>query len=117
MTRTKTMASSAVAVIAAAAALTVAVPASNAYAINKVTCRAGEHFLKVVGHSEIGRSFTDCFANAGKYKYSPSVWVEKITAGNNDVVFYDVNGSTVSIKRGTVYKPTRAAHVKAIKIK
>ncbi|SCE52383.1 Beta/Gamma crystallin [Streptomyces sp. SolWspMP-5a-2] len=116
MTRMRTMASSAVAVVAAAAVLAVAVPASNAYAINKVTCRAGEHFLKVEGHDELGGSFTDCFANAGKYNYY-SVWVKKITTGNNDVVFYDVNGSTVSIKRGTVYKPRKAAHVKAIKIK
>ncbi|MFE9723816.1 beta/gamma crystallin domain-containing protein [Streptomyces sp. NPDC005794] len=115
MTHMRKIASSSAAAIAAAVALTVAVPAGNAYAIDRVTCRDGAGYLKVEGHDEFGISFTDCFANRGTWEFG-SVWLSRITTGNNDVVFYDINGSTVSIKRNTVYKPSNAAHVSGIKI-
>jgi Beta/Gamma crystallin len=115
MTRMRKIVSSSAAAIAAAAALTVAVPAGNAYAIDEVPCRDGAGYLQIEGHDEFGISFTDCFANAGRHDWG-SRWVSRITTGNNDIVFYDVNGSTVSIKRNTVYQPSNAAHVSGFTI-
>lgn len=119
MSRIKKMVWSSATAIAAAAALTVAVPVGSAYAINEVTCRDGAGYLVVEGKNEFGQPFKDCWANAGKTgnHYWPSVWVTRITTGNNDVIYYDVNGAKVSLNRWTVYQPKNAAHIKEIEIR
>lgn len=114
----KTVWSSAMA-IAAATALSIAVPVGSAYAIDKVRClddAAG--YLVVEGHGELGGgTYTECFANAGTHDYGPSIWVTRITTGGNAVIVYDVNGSKFSLNKWTVYKPTNATHVDAIQIR
>jgi hypothetical protein len=117
MSCAKKMVRSSAMVIAAAAALTVAVPVSNAYAIDDVACHHGAGFLKVEGHGALGGTIEACYANAGKQDYWGGIWVTKITTGNNDVVYYDVNGATVDINRWTVFEPTNPVHVKAIEIR
>ncbi|MGW0792760.1 beta/gamma crystallin domain-containing protein [Streptomyces sp. NPDC002911] len=118
MPLTKKMVWSSAMAVAAAAALTVAVPVGSAYAIDEVRClddAAG--YLVVEGRSELGGSVKDCFANAGTYNYVPSMWATRIATGNNAVVVYDVNGTKFSLNKWTVYKPTNATHVDAIEIR
>ncbi|MFI0967772.1 beta/gamma crystallin domain-containing protein [Streptomyces sp. NPDC021080] len=115
MSRTKRMVRSSAMAIAAAAALTVAVPASSAYAIDEVPCQGRTDLLKVEGHSW-GGSLEICYANAGRDEYPGGIWVDRISTGNNDITYYDVNGATVQINRWTVFQPRNAVHVNAIQI-
>ncbi|WP_030911271.1 beta/gamma crystallin domain-containing protein [Streptomyces sp. NRRL F-5126] len=100
--------------LATAAALTICT-SGNAYAINHVECRGGEHFLKIWSHSG-GRQSVDCYANAGRTDFG-NWWVDKISTGNNDLIYYDANGDSVKIKRWTVMTfPNRPPKVKSIEI-
>ncbi|MFD5465948.1 beta/gamma crystallin domain-containing protein [Kitasatospora sp. NPDC127059] len=112
--KTKKIVSSLTAALAAAAAFTVAVP-SNAYAIDHVECRGGENFLKIWSHSD-GRNSVDCYANAGRMSFG-SWWVDRISTGNNDLIYYDANGDSVKIPRWTdISYPNRPPKVKDIEI-
>lgn len=106
---------SAVAAFAAAGALTVAVPTGNAFAIDHVECRGGENFLKIWSHNG-GRQSVDCYANRGRTDFG-GWWVDKISTGNNDLIYYDVNGDSVKIERWhEITFPNRPPKVKAIEI-
>ena len=75
-------------VILGALAVSVAVPAGSAFAIDEVGCNNRE-YLRVEYHSTTGSSHTRCFANAGSRRiydqFSRSVWVTEIWTGNNRV--------------------------------
>ncbi|THA30391.1 oxidoreductase [Streptomyces sp. A1277] len=84
---------------AAAASFTIAVPSGSAFAIDHVECRGGENFLKIWSHNG-GRQSVDCYANAGRTNFG-GWWVDRISTGNNDLIYYDANGDSVKIPRWT----------------
>ncbi|MFD5394336.1 beta/gamma crystallin domain-containing protein [Streptomyces sp. NPDC127097] len=115
ISRTKKVARSVAVAFAAAAAFTVTVPTGNAFAIDKVPCRGGENFLKIWSHSG-GRQSVDCYANAGKISFG-GWWVDKISTGNNDLIYYDENGDSVKIERWhEITFPNRPPKVSDIEI-
>ncbi|MEU3064285.1 beta/gamma crystallin domain-containing protein [Streptomyces subrutilus] len=97
MSRTKKAARSVAVAFAAAAAFTMVVP-GNAYAIDHIPCRGGEDYLKIWSHDGAGRSSVDCYANRGRTSFG-GWWIDKISTGNNDLIYYDVNGDSVKIER------------------
>jgi Beta/Gamma crystallin len=101
---------------AAAAALTMTVPTGNAFAIDHVTCEGGRNdFLKIWSHGG-GGDRVDCYANRGKTNFGAR-WVDKISTGNNDVIYYDANGDSVRVDRWHVISfPNRPPKVTAIRI-
>ncbi|MFB6824364.1 beta/gamma crystallin domain-containing protein [Streptomyces virginiae] len=109
----KVFRSAAVAFVAAAS-LTITIP-GNAYAIDHVECRGGENFLKIWSHSD-GRQSVDCYANKGRTGFG-GWWVDKISTGNNDLIYYDANGDSVRINRWTeITFPNRPPKVNSIEI-
>ncbi|SDP43185.1 Beta/Gamma crystallin [Lentzea jiangxiensis] len=74
------------ATVLATAAITAALPAASAFAINQVSCNNNE-FVKVTWHHGGGKNIDQCFANAGTYNssFGPDAWVVKISTGNNRV--------------------------------
>lgn len=101
--------------LAAAASFTVAVPSGSAYAIDHVECRGGENFLKIWSHNGSQQS-VDCYANAGRTDFG-GWWVDKISTGNNDLIYYDANGDSVRIARWTeITFPNLPPKVSAIEI-
>ncbi|MFD7027365.1 beta/gamma crystallin domain-containing protein [Streptomyces sp. NPDC059917] len=105
---------SAAVAFAAAASFTLTIP-GNAYAINHVECRGGENFLKIWSHSG-GSNSVDCYANAGRTDFG-GWWVDKISTGNNDLIYYDANGDSVRIDRWTeITFPNRPPKVNSIEI-
>ncbi|MEV7561056.1 beta/gamma crystallin domain-containing protein [Streptomyces sp. NPDC048331] len=112
--KSKRFARSAAVAFAATAALTLAVP-GNAFAIDHVECRGGENFLKIWSHSD-GRQSVDCYANKGRTGFG-GWWVDKISTGNNDLIYYDANGDSVRINRWTeITFPNRPPKVDSIEI-
>ncbi|MFJ1581185.1 beta/gamma crystallin domain-containing protein [Streptomyces sp. NPDC088147] len=100
--------------LAAVTALTVST-SGNAYAIDHVECRGGENFLKIWSHSG-GRQSVDCYANRGRTSFG-GWWVDKISTGNNDLIYYDANGDSVRINRWTeISFPNRPPKVNSIEI-
>ncbi|MFI6652613.1 beta/gamma crystallin domain-containing protein [Streptomyces sp. NPDC050529] len=115
ISKTKRMARSMGFAIAAAAAVTMVMPTSNAAAIDHVECRGGEDFLKVWSHLD-GQNSVDCYANKGRTSFG-SWWVDRISTGNNDLVYFDVNGDSVRINRWTdITFPNNPPRVKDIEI-
>ncbi|MFI6350730.1 beta/gamma crystallin domain-containing protein [Streptomyces sp. NPDC050560] len=103
------------AALAVAVALSVGVPSGNAFAINHVQCVGGENFLKIWSHSG-GTQSVDCYANAGKTDFG-GWWVDRISTGNNDLIYYDANGDSVKIERWhDITFPNRPPKVTAIQI-
>ncbi|MFF8828071.1 beta/gamma crystallin domain-containing protein [Streptomyces sp. NPDC015131] len=116
LAKTKKAVRSAVVAVSAAAAFTVMLPAGNAYAINEVECRGGENFLKIWSHSGGGRHSVDCYANRGRMDFG-GWWVDRISTGNNDLIYYDANGDSVRINRWTdITFPNRPPKVNSIEI-
>ncbi|WP_199442890.1 beta/gamma crystallin domain-containing protein [Umezawaea beigongshangensis] len=69
----------------AAAAITTALPAGNAFAINQVSCNNNE-FVKITYHMGSDRNIDQCFANGGTYnRFGQDAWVVRIWTGNNRV--------------------------------
>lgn len=102
------------ATLVAAAAVTIAGPATSAYAINEVQCKGGESFLKIYSHG--GGDQVHCYANKGKMDIGDR-WVDKIETGNNDLVYYDANGDSVKIARNHVMTfPHHPPKISAIEI-
>lgn len=115
ISKTKRIARSVGVAVAAATAMTVAMPTGNAFAINHVECRGGENFLKIWSHLN-GSSSVDCYANKGRMSFG-SWWVDRISTGNNDLIYYDANGDSVRINRWTdITFPNRPPRVKDIEI-
>ncbi|MEU5127028.1 beta/gamma crystallin domain-containing protein [Streptomyces mobaraensis] len=115
LSKVKKSATSAAVALAAAAALTAVVPAGNAYAIDHVACRGGENFLKIWSHSG-GKQSVDCYANRGKTDFG-GWWVDKISTGNNDLIYNDANGDSVKIERWhEITFPNRPPKVNSIEI-
>lgn len=115
ISRTKKAARSVAVAFAAAAAFTMTVPIGNAFAIDHVACRAGENFLKIWSHSG-GRQSVDCYANRGRISFG-GWWVDKISTGNNDLIYYDANGDSVKIDRWhEISFPNRPPRVSVIEI-
>ncbi|MEU5383656.1 beta/gamma crystallin domain-containing protein [Kitasatospora cineracea] len=113
--RTKRAACSATLAFAAAAAFTVAVPGGNAYAIDHIECKGGENYLKIWSHLD-GQQSVDCYANAGRTDFG-GWWIDRISTGNNDLVYYDVNGDSVKIERWhDITFPNHPPRVKSIQI-
>ncbi|MEU8587355.1 beta/gamma crystallin domain-containing protein [Streptomyces sp. NPDC048664] len=83
--------------LAAAATIALGMPGGNAFAIDHVQCVGGENFLKIWSHLD-GRQSVDCYANAGKTDFG-GWWVDRISTGNNDLIYYDANGDSVKIER------------------
>ncbi|MER6393639.1 beta/gamma crystallin domain-containing protein [Streptomyces sp. NPDC001523] len=105
---------SAAVAFAAAASLTLTIP-GNAFAIDHVECRGGENFLKIWSH-EGGRQSVDCYANKGRTGFG-GWWVDKISTGNNDLIYYDANGDSVRINRWTeITFPNHPPKVNSIEI-
>ncbi|MFF4498516.1 beta/gamma crystallin domain-containing protein [Streptomyces sp. NPDC001546] len=91
-------------------------PLGNAFAIDHVECRGGEDFLKIWSHSGDGRSSVDCYANKGRTGFG-SWWVDRISTGNNDLIYFDANGDSVRINRWTdITFPNRPPKVDSIEI-
>ncbi|MFD8913510.1 beta/gamma crystallin domain-containing protein [Streptomyces sp. NPDC059575] len=92
---------------AAAAALTVLGPVSNASAASKVPCTPDQGYLKIWDHVGIIPSQeVTCWAVAGtisliKDHGVADTWIDRIQTGNNDVVLYDCNGSQTRFNRWT----------------
>ncbi|MFE9252920.1 beta/gamma crystallin domain-containing protein [Streptomyces sp. NPDC007088] len=113
-TTKRAMRSGAVA-FAAAAAFTMTVPTGDAFAIDHIPCRAGENYLKIWSHLN-GRTSVDCYANRGKTNFG-GWWVDKISTGNNDLIYSDANGDSVKIDRWhEISFPNRPPKVNAIEI-
>ncbi|MCC9706720.1 hypothetical protein E4N62_16445 [Streptomyces sp. MNU76] len=75
-----------VARLALTASLT-ALTATNAFAINEVSCGRSD-FVQVTYHQP-GRSDTNvCFANAGTAPLPGNSWITRISTGNNRVQWY-----------------------------
>ncbi|MEV7778313.1 beta/gamma crystallin domain-containing protein [Kitasatospora sp. NPDC088351] len=115
ISKTKKVARSMAVAFAAAAAFTLTVPTGNAFAIDHVECRGGEDFLKIWSHDG-GRQSVDCYANGGRTSFG-GWWVDRISTGNNDLIYYDDNGDSVKITRWTdISFPNRPPKVKDIEI-
>ncbi|MEV4433026.1 beta/gamma crystallin domain-containing protein [Streptomyces sp. NPDC049555] len=115
ISKTKKVVRSAAVALATAAAFTVTMPTGNAYAIDHVECRGGEDFLKIWSHNG-GRQSVDCYANRGRTNFG-GWWVDKISTGNNDLIYYDANGDSVKIERWHVITfPNRPPKVNSIEI-
>lgn len=115
ISRTMRVARSVTVAAVATMGVTMAMPTGNAFAIDHVECRGGENFLKVWSHLD-GRSSVDCYANKGRTNFG-SWWVDRISTGNNDLIYYDVNGDSVRINRWTdITFPSRPPKVKDIEI-
>ncbi|MCX4970133.1 oxidoreductase [Streptomyces sp. NBC_00654] len=115
ISKTKRIARSVAVAFAATAAVTMALPSGNAYAIDHVECRGGENFLKIWSHLD-GRSSVDCYANGGRTSFG-GWWVDRISTGNNDLIYYDENGDSVRVNRWTdITFPNRPPKVKDIEI-
>lgn len=75
----------------ATAALSVAIPAGTAFAINPVDCGIRD-YLHITVHATDGGSYDECFANAGVYNirdYNGSAeWITYIWTGNNRVQWH-----------------------------
>ncbi|MEU3567867.1 beta/gamma crystallin domain-containing protein [Kitasatospora sp. NPDC036755] len=102
--------------LAAAATFTVGLPNSGAFAIDHVPCDGGRNdFLKIWSHLD-GRDSVDCYANGGRTDFG-GWWVDRISTGNNDLTYDDVNGDSVRIERWTdITFPNRPPRVAAIQI-
>ncbi|MFJ9447389.1 beta/gamma crystallin domain-containing protein [Kitasatospora sp. NPDC101235] len=102
--------------LAAAATFTVGPPSSDAFAIDHVQCDGGRNdFLKIWSHLD-GRDSVDCYANGGRTDFG-GWWVDRISTGNNDLTYFDVNGDSVRITRWTdITFPNRPPRVAAIQI-
>ncbi|MEU5864393.1 beta/gamma crystallin domain-containing protein [Nonomuraea sp. NPDC047529] len=101
--------------LAAAAAFTATIPISPAFAIDHVECRGGENFLKIWSHLN-GRDSVDCYANHGRTDFG-GWWVDRISTGNNDLIYYDANGDSVKIERWhDISFPNRPPKVSSIEI-
>ncbi|MEV5410269.1 beta/gamma crystallin domain-containing protein [Thermopolyspora sp. NPDC052614] len=83
------------------AAMTVTLPAEIAHATNEVFCAGRRDFLIITWHTSISRGIS-CFANAGYVNILGGTWVDEISTGNNDIIYDDMNGDRVFIKRWTV---------------
>ncbi|MEV0323100.1 beta/gamma crystallin domain-containing protein [Streptomyces sp. NPDC050658] len=115
ISRKKRVTRSVVVALAATAAVTMAMPTGNAFAIDHVECRGGESFLKIWSHSG-GRTSVDCYANKGRTSFG-NWWVDRISTGNNDLIYFDENGDSVRINRWTdITFPNRPPRVKDIEI-
>ncbi|MCC9307817.1 oxidoreductase [Kitasatospora sp. RB6PN24] len=101
---------------AAAATLTVGVPSGPAVAIDHVQCVGGrDDFLKIWSHLD-GRDSVDCYANGGRTDFG-GWWVDRISTGNNDLIYYDANGDSVKIERWhDITFPNRPPKVVSIQI-
>ncbi|MGW1146267.1 beta/gamma crystallin domain-containing protein [Streptomyces sp. NPDC002454] len=114
--KTKRITRSLAVTIAATAAVTIAMPAGNAYAINEVPCGNRTDFLKVWSHHAWGPTSVDCYANGGKIAFG-NWWVDRISTGNNDIIYHDANGSKVRINRWTdISFPNRPPQVSHFEI-
>ncbi|MET7300748.1 beta/gamma crystallin domain-containing protein [Embleya sp. NPDC005575] len=115
ISKSKRIARSMAVAVAAAATLALGLPGGNAYAIDHVQCVGGENFLKIWSHLD-GRESVDCYANAGRTDFG-GWWVDRISTGNNDLIYYDVNGDSVKIERWhDITFPNRSPRVAAIQI-
>ncbi|MFJ2903240.1 beta/gamma crystallin domain-containing protein [Streptomyces sp. NPDC087212] len=115
LSKTKKVARAAAVTFAAAAAFTMVASTSPAFAIDHVECRGGESFLKIWSHSG-SRQSVDCYANRGRTSFGDR-WVDRISTGNNDLIYYDANGDSVKIPRWTDIKyPNRPPKIKDIEI-
>ncbi|WP_406500433.1 oxidoreductase [Streptomyces sp. NBC_00846] len=115
ISRTRNVARTAAATLAAAVAFTLAGPAGTASAIDHVTCDPDAGFLKIWSHNSSGRQSVDCYANRGKTNFG-GWWVDQISTGNNDVKYYDANGDVVKITRWNNVKYRNVPKVNAIEI-
>ncbi|WP_424216909.1 beta/gamma crystallin domain-containing protein (plasmid) [Streptomyces sp. BI20] len=114
ISKTKRAVRSVTVAVAAAAALTMTVP-GNAFAIDHIECRGGENYLKIWSHLD-GRTSVDCYANKGRTDFG-NWWVDRISTGNNDLIYYDANGDSVRVNRWTdISFPNRPPKVKSIEI-
>ncbi|KIF74937.1 oxidoreductase [Streptomyces sp. 150FB] len=115
ISKTKRAVRSVAVAFAAAATFTMIVPTSSAYAIDHVECRGGENFLKIWSHNG-GKQSVDCYANRGRTNFG-GWWVDKISTGNNDLIYFDANGDSVKIARWhEISFPNRPPKVNAIEI-
>ncbi|MFC0600270.1 beta/gamma crystallin domain-containing protein [Streptomyces palmae] len=115
ISKAKKAARSAAVALAAAGAFSMLMPAGNAYAIDHVECRGGEDFLKIWSHMN-GQQSVDCYANRGRTSFG-GWWVDRISTGNNDLIYYDANGDSVRINRWTdITFPNHPPKVKDIEI-
>lgn len=100
--------------LAAATAFTFGM-SGNASAIDHVECRGGADFLKIWSHNG-GTQSVDCYANAGRTGFG-NWWVDRISTGNNDLIYYDANGDSVRIDRWhDITFPNNPPKVKDIEI-
>ncbi|WP_234307525.1 MULTISPECIES: beta/gamma crystallin domain-containing protein [unclassified Streptomyces] len=90
--------------------MTAVIPAGTAHAIDQVSCGPSD-YLKVDFHYEgpSGQVHTAyCFANRGVHDFThswpmqTSVWVDKISTGNNKVKYYDNNGDVVTYSKNFI---------------
>ncbi|WP_239010302.1 beta/gamma crystallin domain-containing protein [Streptomyces sp. 769] len=63
-----------------------------------------------------GRDSVDCYANRGRTDFD-EWWVDRISTGDNDLIYYDENGDSVKIERWhDITFPNRPPKVSAIEI-
>ncbi|MFE9422267.1 beta/gamma crystallin domain-containing protein [Kitasatospora sp. NPDC006697] len=116
ISQTKRAFGSAIVALAAAATLTVSVPSTAAYAIDHIPCVGGrDDYLKIWSHLN-GTDSVDCYANAGRTDFG-GWWVDRISTGNNDLIYNDANGDSVRIDRWhDITFPNRPPKVASIQI-
>ncbi|MEV5754908.1 beta/gamma crystallin domain-containing protein [Actinoallomurus sp. NPDC052308] len=102
-------------IIAGAAALFMSLIPGQAFAISQVPCNSSD-YLQIWFHDGSG-SATACYANAGlTYIWgNNTVWIDKVSTGNNNVVIHDDNGTDVYISRNNIVtypnRPVATTHL------
>ncbi|WP_394939686.1 beta/gamma crystallin domain-containing protein [Psychromicrobium sp. YIM B11713] len=86
-----------VSAVGAAVLVTLPVGTSTANA-SEVNCTDG-NFVHLYWHAVGGLSSgTACYAGAGTNKVN-SVWVDRITTGNNSITYHSTNGANVNLPK------------------
>ncbi|GAA0365833.1 hypothetical protein NE235_02345 [Actinoallomurus spadix] len=105
-------------ITAGAAALFLSLIPGQAFAINQVPCDRDD-FVHVWWHAGLVTSAESCFANGGIMDIAGggAVWVDKVSSGNNDVLFPDENGDWVHVPDYTIVTyPNHPFHTRQIHI-
>lgn len=89
-------------ITAGAAALFLSLIPGQAFAIDRVNCGPSDYF-QIWWHFET-ESGTMCFANSGTIypRGNNTIWIDKVSTGNNDVIIHDQNGTDVYISRRNI---------------
>lgn len=108
MASTRRMPIKRIGIIAGAAALLMSLTPGQAFASSNINIPSNvpcgpSDYLQIWFHDDSG-SHDQCWANAGVFYpwTGKTIWLDKISTGNNDVVIHDDNGTDVYISRWNI---------------